>query len=124
MLGRLLLRWLLLAVAIGLVAALLPGVHITGGLLSLLWIAALFALVNVTIGTVLRILTAPLLLLTLGLLVLVINAGMLWLTDRWSDSLAVDNFWWDLAAALGIALLTTVLYFLFREPLTPKQDQK
>jgi putative membrane protein len=124
MLGRLLLRWLLLAVAIGLVAALLPGVHITGGLLSLLWIAALFALVNVTIGTVLRILTAPLLLLTLGLLVLVINAGMRWLTDRWSDSLAVDNFWWDLAAALGIALLTTVLYFLFREPLTPKQDQK
>jgi putative membrane protein len=123
MLGRLLLRWLLLAVAIGLVAALLPGVHITGGLLSLLWIAALFALVNVTIGTVLRILTAPLLLLTLGLLVLVINAGMLWLTDRWSDSLAVDNFWWDLAAALGIALLTTVLYFLFREPLTPKQDR-
>src|SRR4051812_18321386 len=102
MLGRVLLHWVLLAVAIGLAAALLPGVHITGGLLSLLWIAALFALVNVTIGTVIRILTLPLLLITLGLLTIVINAGIFWLTDRWSDSLTVDSFGWDLIAAICV----------------------
>ncbi|HET9138996.1 phage holin family protein [Actinophytocola sp.] len=121
MLVRLLLRWLLLAVAIGLVAALLPGMEINGGFGSLLWIALLFAVVNVTIGTLLRILTLPLLLITLGLLTIVINAGMLWLTDRWSDSLTVDNFWWDLLAAVLITVVSAILHFLFREPLSPKE---
>ncbi|MFL6141451.1 MAG: phage holin family protein [Labedaea sp.] len=120
MLARLLLLWVLLAVAIGLVSALLPGVHIHGGLLSLLWIAALFAIVNVTLGTLLRLLTLPLLLLTLGLFTLVINAGMLWLTDRWSDSLEVENFWWDLLAAVCITVVSGILHLLFRQPLSSK----
>ncbi|HEU5473513.1 MAG TPA: phage holin family protein [Actinophytocola sp.] len=122
MLKRLLLHWVLLAVAIGLVAALLPGVHIHGGLLSLLWIAALFALINVTLGTLLRLLTIPLLLLTLGLFTLVINAVIFALTARWSDALSIDNFWWDLLAALCVTVVTAVLHFVFRQPLTPKPN--
>lgn len=117
MLKRLLLRWLLLAVAIGLVAAWLPGVHITGGVLSLLWIAALFALVNVTVGLLVRVLTAPLLLLTLGLFTLVINAAMFALTAWWSDSLEVDGFWSDFLAALCVTLISALLHLIFRKQL-------
>lgn len=114
MLKRLLWRWLLLAVAIGLVAALMPGVHINGGVLSLLWIAALFAIVNVTIGLLVRVLTAPLLLLTLGLFTLVINAAMFALTAWWSESLVVDSFMADFLAALCVTIVSALLHLIFR----------
>ena len=113
MLRRLLVRWLLLASAIGLTAGLLPGVHVEGGLGSLLWIAALFGVINLVVGTALRILTIPLIVLTLGLFALFINAALFALTARWSDSLAVDGFGWDLLAALCVSVFTVILDFVF-----------
>lgn len=106
---RLLVSWAVLAIAIGLVAALLPGFHIDGGVLTLLWIAALYAVINVTLGTVLAVLTAPLVLFTLGLFVLVINAAMFELIDWMSSSLTIDTFWWSLLGALCVTVFTTLL---------------
>lgn len=106
MLIRLLLRWFLLATAIGLTAGLLPGVHIDGGVGSLLWIAALFGLINLIVGTILKVLTIPLIVLTLGLFAIVINAAMFALTAHWSSALTVDGFGWDLLAALCISLFS------------------
>lgn len=103
MLIRLLLRWFLLATAIGLTAGLLPGVHIDGGVGSLLWIAALFGVINLIVGTILKILTVPLIVLTLGVFAIVINAAMFALTAHWSSALSVDGFGWDLLAALCIS---------------------
>jgi putative membrane protein len=114
MLRRLLLGWVVLAVAIGLVAALLPGFHVGDGVLTLLWIAALYAFVNVTLGTLLTLLTAPIVLLTLGLFTLVINAAMFELIDFLSDSLEIDGFWWALLAALCVTVLTALLTLVLR----------
>lgn len=114
MVRNLLLGWLVLAAAIGLVAALLPGFHIDGGFFTLLWIAALYALVNVTLGTILTLLTAPLVLLTLGLFTLVINAAMFSLIDFLSDSLEIDGFWWSLLAAVCVTVFTALLTFALR----------
>ena len=50
------------------VTTVVPGVSVDGGFFAYLWIAALFAIINVTIGPVLRLLSAPLFLITLGLL--------------------------------------------------------
>jgi putative membrane protein len=122
MIKNLLVSWVVLAVAIGLVAGLLPGVHINGGALTLLWVAALYAVVNVTLGSILALLTAPIVLVTLGLFTIVINAAMFALIDSFSDSLDIDGFGWALLAAVCVTLLTIALTLVLR--LVRRRDEK
>lgn len=113
MIVRTLLRWFLLAAAIWLTTQIIPGIEVSGGVGSLLWVAALFAVINLVIGSVARLLTFPLMLLTLGLFGLVINALMLMLTDYWSDSLRIDGFWTALLGGLCVTILSGVLNLVF-----------
>jgi len=105
---RFLWTWLSLAVAIGLTAWLLPGMDVNGGFFALLGIAAVFGLVNALLGRILKLLTLPLTIMTLGLFSLVINALMLLLTAWWLDRLDVDGFLTAVAATLLISLFSTV----------------
>jgi putative membrane protein len=112
MLLRLLVRLVLLAVVIGVTAKIVPGIHVTGGFAELLWIAVLFSLVNVILGPLFHLISLPLVVLTLGLFLLVINAALLAITAWLSSHLAVDNFWAALVGGLLIAVfswLTEVL---------------
>jgi putative membrane protein len=112
MFRRLLVSWVVLAIAIGLVAGLLPGFHINGGALTLLWVAALYGLVNVTLGSILALLTLPLMLLSLGLFTFVINAALFELIDWMSSALTIDTFWWSLLAAFLVTVFTMILTFV------------
>lgn len=112
MFKRLLISWVVLAIAIGLVASLLPGFHINGGALTLLWVAALYGVVNVTLGSILALLTLPLVLLSLGLFTFVINAALFELIDWMSSSLTIDTFWWSLLAAFLVTVFTMILTFV------------
>jgi putative membrane protein len=67
-----------------------------------LWIALLFALVNAVVGPILRLLSLPFVLLTLGLFLLVVNAALLGITAAITDRLQVNGFG---AAILGGLLL-------------------
>ena len=78
--------------------------------------ALLFGLINGFIGSLVKLLTLPAILLSLGLFAFVINAAMLMLTARWSDSLDVSNFWSALAASLIISIVTTVISRTFKSP--------
>lgn len=86
--------------------------------LTLLLVAAIFALVNTIIGTVLKILAFPLYILTLGLISLVINGFLLWLTAWVTSSfgfgLTVRDFWWGVVAALIIAIINGIFGILLR----------
>ncbi|MFE7845602.1 phage holin family protein [Microbacterium sp. NPDC057407] len=86
--------------------------------LTLLLVAAIFALVNTFIGTVIKVLAFPLYILTLGLIGLVINAFLLWLTawitSFWSWGLRVEDFWLGLVAAVIISLINWVFGILLR----------
>jgi len=110
----LLLRWLILALAIAATAWLFPGVAIQGSgstyLVNLIIIAAVFGLVNAIIRPIVTLLTCPLVILTLGLFTLVINALMLSLTD-WllPNILTVDGFWTTFFAALVISIISGLL---------------
>jgi len=97
------------ALAFWAATSLLSGVSVNGGAWSYLWVALLFGLINGILGSIVKLLTLPAILITLGLFSLVINAAMLMLTARWSDRLAVDNFWSALWASLIISLITTIL---------------
>ncbi len=86
--------------------------------LSLLAIAAVFAIVNTVIGTVLKILAFPLYILTLGLISLVINGFLFWLTgwftEWWGWGLTVESFWLGVLAALVISIINFVFGIILR----------
>ena len=87
-------------------------------MLTLLLVAAIFALVNTLIGTVIKILAFPIYILTLGLIGLIINAFLLWLTawitSFWSWGLRVEDFWWGVVAAIIISLINWVFGIILR----------
>ena len=118
MLVRLLLRLVILAVAIGLTTWLLPGVHVSGGVLTYLWIALLFALVNAILGPVLQLVALPLTVLTFGLFALVVNAALVAITAWLSSHFAIDNFWAAFFAAILISVFAAVLNLLVPHPRT------
>lgn len=109
MLKRLLARWAILAIAFAVVAQLLSGIHLHGGFAGLLWVSLLFGVVNMIIGTMVRIITIPVMLLTLGLFGIVVNALMLGLVAWLSKDLDVDGFGTALLAAVLLSLVSWVL---------------
>jgi putative membrane protein len=111
---KLILRWLVLSISIWVVAATVPGIHVTGGVKTYLWIALVFGLINAVLGTLIKLLTFPLSLLTFGLFLIVINAGMLALTAKWTSSLTIDGFWSAFFGALIISLIGQILSRLLK----------
>ena len=103
---RLLARFLVVAAAVWIVSATVQGVSVRQGVGSYLLIAAIFALVNVFVKPVLKLLSFPLLLLTLGLFLVVINAALFGLTALLTDRLSVDGFGPAVIAALIISAVT------------------
>jgi putative membrane protein len=93
------LRVVVLAVIIYAVTRLVDGIAVLpnadgtlGSTGTYLWVALLFALVNAIIGPVIRLLSLPFVVLTLGLFLLVINAALLGITAAISDRFTVDGF--------------------------------
>ena len=89
--------------------------------LTLLAIAAVFALVNTIIGTVIKIVAFPLYILTLGLISLLINGLLLWITawftQWWGWGLRVEDFWLGVVAALLISVINAIFGALLRPQL-------
>ncbi len=109
MIKKLALRWAVLTLAVFLAAAVVPGVHVHGGVLTYLWVALLFGLVNAVLGPVLRLLTLPFTLITLGLFALVVNGILVAVTAGLSSKFDVGGFFSAFLAALVISLVSTVL---------------
>ncbi|WP_063002236.1 phage holin family protein [Nocardia mikamii] len=117
----LLLRLAINALAIWLAAAWVGGIELkdpadagTGGkILVVVCVAIVFGLVNALIKPIVKLLSLPLVIVTLGLFLLVINALMLWLTAKITETtdygLRVDGFW---AAILGAVIVTLVNWVL------------
>ena len=109
---RFLVRLLISAAALWAATEIVPGVHYRGDFVYLLLVALLFGLMNALVRPVLLLLSCPVLILTLGLFTLVINAFVLWLTSALAGKLSlgfhVDGFW---AAFLG-ALVVSIVSFL------------
>jgi putative membrane protein len=113
---RLLLRILINAAALWVAAYFVHGIH-AGGPGSFLAVAVVFGLVNALVRPVLKLLSCPIIFLTLGLFTLVLNALMLMLT-AWASRLlgidfSVDAFWPSaFLGALIVSLVSTVLSWL------------
>jgi putative membrane protein len=108
--NRFLVRWLIGAVTLLLIARLVPGFHVRG-LGAALLAALVIGFINGTLGTLLKILTLPLSILTLGLFLLVVNALMLELSSWFVPGFSVSGF----SPAFWGALILSVVHLLTRE---------
>ncbi len=109
----LLLHWLVNAAALWVATRLIPGLSFDGGPLQLLMVAAVFGIVNSLLRPILTVLTCPLIVITLGLFTLVINAVMLlltgWFSVRWNLGFVVGGFWPAFWGGLVVGLVSLVL---------------
>ncbi|MGJ0205132.1 phage holin family protein [Leucobacter sp. gxy201] len=82
-------------------------------LITLLLVALVFGLVNATLGKVVRFVSIPLYILTLGLFSLIVNgflfAVVAWLSDIAGFGLRIETFWWGVLAALVMSILSGIL---------------
>ena len=102
-------RWAVLAFSMWIATLIVPGITVNGGVRTYLWVALLFGLINSVFGSIIKVLTFPVSIVTFGLFLFVVNAAMLSLTARWSEKLEVTGFWTALLASLIISVITTVL---------------
>jgi len=116
---KLLVRWAALALSFWVATALIPGIDVKGGFTTYLWVALLFGLLNATLGSLLKLLTFPAVILTLGLFLVVVNAAMLMLVARWSDKLDVNNFWSAIFAAIIISVITRLVSSVGKKAIKP-----
>lgn len=117
--NRLLIRWLINAAALWVAAAIVPGIGYSGWQ-ALLIVALIFGLVNALIRPVLKVMTCPLLILSLGLFTIVINALMLmltsWLAQQFNVDFWVEGFWPSaVLGALVISAVSIVGSLLFKD---------
>jgi putative membrane protein len=101
-------RWAVLAFSMWIATLVVPGITVDGGVGTYLWVALLFGLINSVFGSVIKVLTFPVSIVTFGLFLFVVNAAMLSLTARWSEKLNVTGFWSALFASLIISVITTL----------------
>lgn len=111
---RALIRLIAVAAAVWVTNVVLPGVHVNGDVFTYLGIALLFSVVNLIIGNLVKLLTMPLTLVTFGISLFFVNAAMFLLTDRWSDSLTIDGFWWAFAGAFVVSVVSSVISKMLR----------
>lgn len=107
------LRLLVNAAALWVATRVVPGVSYEGDLLPFLGVALMFGVLNATLRPLMKLLTLPLILLTLGLFALVVNGFMLWLTSSLSASLGlgfhVSGFWAAFFGALVVSVVSLLL---------------
>jgi putative membrane protein len=101
-------RWAVLAFSMWVATLVVPGITVNGGVGTYLWVALLFGLINSVFGSIIKVLTFPVSIVTFGLFLFVVNAAMLSLTARWSEKLEVTGFWSALLASLIISVITTI----------------
>ncbi len=108
---RLLLHWILSAVAVWIVAKTVPGISVSGPTAALI-AALVIGLVNATLGLLLKILTFPLTILTLGLFWFVINAIMLELAASLVRGFQVRTFFAAFVGAIVLSIVSSILQWL------------
>lgn len=109
-------RLLISAAALWVATQIVPGVQYRGDFVYLLLVALVFGLVNALARPVLVLLSCPMLILTLGLFTLVINAVVLWITSWLSGKFGlgfhVSDFWAAFLGALVVSIVSLLLSVL------------
>jgi putative membrane protein len=113
------------ALALGVAVWLFEGITLTGDsdtdkVIQLVIVGAIFGLINMIVRPVVNLLSLPLIILTLGLMLIVVNALMLLLTSKIAEStdlgFHVDGFWVAVWGSIVISVASMVLNAIFPSP--------
>ena len=122
---KLLIRWIITGFSLFVAAWIVPGIRVSGnGWTVFAVMAVILGLVNAIVRPVLKLLSCPLIIVTLGLFVLVINGVTLWLASALAVSwfhvgFYVDGFWAAFLGGLIVSLVSVVLTSVVREETRP-----
>ena len=123
---KFILRWAINAIALYLAVLILPGIDLRTDLVSILWLALIFGLVNALLRPLIQILTCPLIILTLGLFTIVINTFLFWLTSVIGQSFGFgltisDPVWWNaFLGGLVVSIVSVVMTMILKDELRGK----
>ena len=111
---RFILKTLISAFLVVILAKVLPGVGVDSYLTAVI-VALVIAFLNFLVKPILIILTLPVTIVTFGLFLLIINAIIIILADKLVDGFMVKDIWWALLFSLLLSILQSILFSLFRE---------
>ena len=118
-------RWAINAVALYVAVLIVPGIELSGDWTGILWLALISGLLNALVRPFLKLLTCPLIILTLGLFTILINTALLLLTSRIGQAfgigLSVDGFWTAALGSLVISIVSVILSLFLRDELKGKK---
>jgi putative membrane protein len=119
---KFILRWLINAIALYAAVKIVPGIYLqSGSWISLIWLALIFGVVNAFLGPILKLLTCPLILLTLGLFTLVVNTFLFYLAGYFGSvfgvGFTVAGFWPAFLGSLIVSIVSIVLSLAFKDEL-------
>ena len=123
---KFILRWAINAIALYLAVLILPGIDLRSDVVSILWLALIFGLVNALFRPLIQLLTCPLIILTLGLFTLVINTFLFWLTSVIGQSFGFgltisDPVWWNaFLGGLVVSIVSVVMTLILKDELRGK----
>lgn len=120
---KFILRLLINAVALYLAVLIVPGIELLSNMVSLVWLALIFGIVNALFRPLLKFLTCPLIILTLGLFTLVINTFLFWLTSIVGQSFGIalvinEPVWWNaFLGGLIVSIVSVVMTLILKDEL-------
>lgn len=120
-------RWAINAVALYVAVLVVPGIDLRGSWTGILWLALIIGLLNALVRPLLKFLTCPLIILTLGLFTLVINTFLFWLTSVIGQSFGImlsisDPVWWNaFLGGLVVSVVSVVLTLILKDELKGKK---
>jgi len=118
---KFILRWAVNAIALYLAVYFVPGVNLEGGFVSIIWLALIFGLINAFLRPLLKLLTCPLIFLTLGLFTLLINTFLFWLTGEVGQAFgigfSVAGFWPAFFGGLVVTVVSVIMSLILKDEL-------
>ena len=118
---KFILRWAINAAAIFLAIRFVPGIALAGSLLGVVWLALILGLINAFLRPLLKLLTCPLIILTLGLFTLLINTFLFWLMGQIGNMggipITIDGFLPAFLGGLVVTVVSVLLSLILKEEL-------
>lgn len=116
---KFILRWAINTVAIFLAIRFVPGISLQSPWVGVIWLALIFGLVNAFLRPLLKLLTCPLIILTLGLFTLLINTFLFWLTGQigqfFGIAITINGFLPAFLGGLVVTIVSVVLTLILKD---------
>ena len=104
------------AAALWVAARFVPGIDLTADIWQILLIALVFGLINTFLKPILKLLSLPVIILTLGLFAIIVNVILLAITAGLMDGLTIDGFLPALLGAIVISIVSAILNAIIPDP--------